>query len=217
MTLTDRGYAAFLFDMDGTLLDSTPVIRRVWSDWARRHGVDVPTLLAAVHGVRAIDTIRRFAPAGVDAIAEERALTQAEVDDVDGVVALPGIATFLAALPQERWAIVTSAPRALALRRLEAVRIPRPRVLVTGEDVAHGKPAPDCFLAAADALGVSPRDCLVFEDAAAGIAAAEAAGADVAVVTFTHATPLDTPHRAIPDYDALVAEGRDGRLHLRAA
>jgi mannitol-1-/sugar-/sorbitol-6-phosphatase len=216
MSGSGRGYAAFLFDMDGTLIDSIASAVRIWTRWAERHGVDVPALLAAMHGVRAVETIRRFGPAGIDAAAEAAQLTQDEIDDVEGVAAIDGAATFLAALPPERWAIVTSAPRRLAERRLAAAGLAPPPVLVTADDVAQGKPAPDCFLAAADALGVAPADCLVWEDAPAGIAAAEAAGCDVMVVTATHAYPLDTPHREVAGYAALSSGLRDdGLLELR--
>jgi sugar-phosphatase len=209
-----RGYAAFLFDMDGTLIDSIPSAVRAWTAWAHRHAIDVDLLMRHMHGVRAIETIRRFAPASVDAEAEFAALLQAEMDDVADVVALPGAADFVAALPVDRWAIVTSAPLALAERRLAAAGLTPPRVMVTAEDVTSGKPAPDAFLLAADRLGVAAADCLVWEDAPAGIAAAEAAGADVTVVTATHTHPIDTRHPQIVDYRALSVR-RDGSGLLR--
>jgi sugar-phosphatase len=150
------------------------------------------------------ETIRRLNLPGVDVMAEVEALTQAEFDDVDGIASIHGAANFLNALPVERWAIVTSAPRRLALRRLEAAGLPVPPIMVTGEDVANGKPAPDCFLLAAERLGHRPEDCLVFEDAPAGIRAAEAAGAQVLVITATHNHAGGTPHPSITGYGALT-------------
>jgi mannitol-1-/sugar-/sorbitol-6-phosphatase len=214
----DRRFAAFLFDMDGTILDSLAVANRVWSGWAERHGLDAAPILAAMHGVQAIQTVRRFAPAGVDAAAEAEAITRAEVDDVDGIVEIAGARRFLSALPAHRWAVVTSAPRRLAVRRLEAARLPMPDVLVTADETARGKPAPDCFIAAAAALGVDARDCLVWEDAPAGIAAAEAAGASVVVVGATHAHRLDSVHPMVRDYAGLgIGTDDSGWLRLTAA
>lgn len=214
MTLPDRSFAAFLFDMDGTLVNSLAVVDRVWRAWAARHGIAADPLMAALHGVRAIETIRRFAPAGVDAEAETEALTQAEIDDVDGLAEIAGAAAFLSRLPTDRWALVTSAPRALALRRLAAAGMALPEVVITAEDVTHGKPAPDCFLAAAERLGVAIGDCLVWEDSPAGIAAADAAGAAALVITETHHGALDTPHPMRADYRGLDVE-TDARGWLR--
>ena len=137
--------------------------------------------------------------------AEVRALVLAEIEDVEGIEPIEGAAAFLASLPPDRWAIVTSSPRKLALRRLEAAGLPPPALLVTSEDVEHGKPAPDCFLLAAKRLGQKIEDCLVFEDAPAGIQAAEAAGAALVVVTTTHNHPLDTKHPTITGYGKLTA------------
>lgn len=206
MSLPDRSFAAFLFDMDGTLVNSMAVVDRVWRAWAARHGVEADPLMAALHGVRAVETIRRFAPAGTDAEAETETLTQAEIDDIEGLAEIRGAAAFLASVPAGRRALVTSAPRALALRRLEAAGVPLPEVVITAEDVAHGKPAPDCFLAAAALLGVDIGDCLVWEDSPAGLAAADAAGAAAIVITETHHDPLDTPHPAQADYRGLAIE-----------
>ena len=201
--LTGLSFDAFLFDMDGTILTSLKAAERVWTAWAVRHGLDVPSFLPTIHGVQASETIRRLNLPGVDPQAEAALITQNEVDDVDGIEPIAGASAFLRALPPTRWAIVTSAPRRLALRRLEAAGLPVPQVLVTAEDVQHGKPAPDCFLLAADRLGVEIRTCLVFEDSPAGIASGQAAGAHLLVVTATHDHPLATPHATIPSYDAL--------------
>src|ERR1700727_1532114 len=200
-----RTFGALLFDMDGTIINSIAAAERVWSAWATRHGLDVAFFLPAIHGVRAIETITALQLPGVDPKAEVHALVLAEIEDVEGIEALEGAKPFLASLPPDRWAIVTSSPRELALRRLEAAGLPPPAVLVTGEDVEHGKPAPDCFLLGAKRLGQKIEDCLVFEDAPAGIQAAEAAGAAVVVVTALHKRPLDTTHPTITGYGKTTA------------
>ncbi|CAH0304153.1 HAD family hydrolase [Pseudomonas mediterranea] len=208
-------YHAFLFDMDGTLLNSIAAAERIWTRWALRHGVDVATFLPTIHGVRAVDTIARQHLPGVDAQAEAEQITREEIEDVEGVVPVPGAVAFLNDLPPERWAIVTSAPMALALRRMEAAGIPRPAVMVTAEDVSDGKPNPACYRLAAERLRVAAEDCLVFEDADAGIRAGEAAGADVMVVTATHVHPVETDHPSIEDYRGLgVTVDTNGFLRL---
>ena len=198
-----RKFAAFLFDMDGTVLNSIASAERVWTKWAQRHGLDVAAFLPTIHGKRAIETIGALMLPGVDVVAEADALLKAEADDLEGIVPIPGAVAFLRSLPPERWAIVTSAPRELALLRIEAAGILVPAMMVTAEDVTHGKPAPDCFLLAARRLGVEARDCLVFEDAPAGIAAGEASGASVMVISATHVHPLVTPHPTIRSYDEI--------------
>ncbi|PZV34139.1 HAD-IA family hydrolase [Mesorhizobium kowhaii] len=216
-----KKFAAFLFDMDGTLLNSIAAAERVWSAWATRHGLDVAAFLPTMHGIRAIETVRRLALPGLDPQHEADEISRAEIADVEGIHAIAGAAAFLASLPPQRWAIVTSSPRALALRRIEAVGLPLPATLVTGEDVSHGKPAPDCFRLGAERLGVDPRDCLVFEDATPGIQAAEAAGATVVVVTATHQHQMETPHATIFDYSNLTAvadaQGRLGLERIQSA
>jgi sugar-phosphatase len=191
--------------MDGTILNSIASAERIWGAWATRHGLDVASFLPSVHGVRSVDTIKRLALPGVDAEREAAELTQAEIVDVAGIVALPGAVQFLASLPPHRWAVVTSAPVDLAKRRLAAAGIPLPHILVTAEDVTTGKPNPECYRVAADKLGVSPTDCLVFEDAPAGILAGEAAGAHLMVVTATHTHVLATPHVTTATYQGLTA------------
>ena len=213
-----RPYRAFLFDMDGTLLNSIAAAERVWSTWAERHGLDVARFLTTIHGARAIDTITRQALPGVDPQVEARWITEAEIKDVDGVVAIAGAVEFLSRLPGDQWALVTSAPRELALRRLQAAGITPPTVLVTAEDVAIGKPNPACYVLGAQRLGVSVQDCLVFEDATVGIRAGEAAGADVMVVTSTHLKPMVTEHPSIDGYEQLkVQRSADGLLCLERA
>lgn len=198
----DRDFAAFLFDMDGTILTSIVAAERVWANWARKHGLDVEAFLPTIHGRRTIETVAALGLPAVDPEAEARAITAAELEDVDGIDPIEGAAVFLAGLPADRWAVVTSAPRALAERRIAAAGLPFPAVMIAAEDVERGKPAPDCFLLAARRLGRPIADCLVFEDAPAGIAAAEAAGASVVVITATHTHRLETRHPGIEGYGA---------------
>lgn len=207
----DRPFAAFLFDMDGTVLTSIVASERVWGAWAQRHGLDVAAVLKCIHGRRVVETVRSFAIPDVDEDAEVAWLKDAEIADTDGIEAIEGAAAFVNALPANRWAVVTSAPRELAEVRLAAAGLPVPAVLVTAEDVERGKPAPDCFLLAAERLGHPIADCLAFEDAPAGIAAAEAAGAKVVVVTATHSHPLETPHPGVAKYGPLRVTA-DGAL-----
>lgn len=213
--LSDRSFAALLFDMDGTILSSIASAERSWTIWATRQGLDVAKFLPTIHGVQSVETIRRLNLPGVDPVAEAAWITAAEMEDVDDVDPIPGAPAFLASLPATRWAVVTSAPRALAEIRLKAAGLPLPPLLITAEDVANGKPAPDCFLLAAQRLGVAAAECLVFEDAPAGIAAGVAAGATVVVVTATHSHPLETNHATIASYAELSATVENGAVRLR--
>jgi sugar-phosphatase len=201
-----RPYAALLFDMDGTVLTSIAVVERIWTAWALGHGLDPAALLPTIHGVRARDTIVTLNLPGIDPDAEAAKLNEMELAATDGIFAIPGAVDFLRALPPDRWAIVTSATPDLALKRLAITGIPTPPLLVTAADVAQGKPHPAGYRLAAQRLGVAPEDCLVLEDAPAGIAAGEAAGADVLVVTATHGHPMDTPHPTVADYTTLVVD-----------
>ena len=169
-----RKFAAFLFDMDGTLIDSSGATLRCWGAWADRHGLDPETFLPTIHGVRGVDTISRLGIPGLDPVAEAAGILVAEMEDLDGIVAISGVVEFLNSLPSDNWAIVTSAPAELARRRLAAAGVVVPDVMVTGEDVAVGKPHPQCFLLGAERLGVNIEDCIVFEDAHAGIKVARA-------------------------------------------
>lgn len=209
-------YSAFLFDMDGTILNSIAAAERIWGAWALRHGLDVASFLPTIHGARAVDTVARLALPGVDPEQEAIGITLAEIADVEGIVEVSGAADFLRSLPADKWAVVTSAPRDLAARRMMAAGIPLPAILVTAEDVAAGKPHPDGYLLAASKLGVDARDCLIFEDAAVGIAAGEAAGAAVMVVTATHFHPLASPHPSIDSYQTmLIKVDGDGLMLLQ--
>ena len=211
--LPQRTYAAFLFDMDGTILTSIKAAERVWGQWARGHGLDVEAFLPTIHGKRTEETIRGLELPGVDPVLEAAFITRAEIEDVAGIEAIEGAAAFLDSLPRERWAIVTSAPRLLAEARIAAAGLPIPDVLVAAEDVERGKPAPDPFLLGARKLGLAPADCLVFEDTLAGLKSAEAAGMDSIVVTITHAHPLDTGVTAVRDYaDLRVVKTADGLM-----
>ncbi len=180
--------SGLLFDLDGVLIDSTPAVARVWSAWAVEHGFEPGEIVRRAHGRPSVATIRELLP-GADYEAENRIVEQGEIDDVAGIVPLPGARELLDSLPTDRWAIVTSCTRVLAEVRLKAAGLPVPAYLLTSNDVKNGKPAPEPYIKGAALLGVPAANCLVFEDAPAGIHAGKAAGARV---TAFRTTALDS-------------------------
>jgi len=175
---------AVLFDLDGVLVDSTPAVARVWAGWAHEHGFDPGEVVKKAHGRPSITTIRELLP-NADHAAENREVERREIADIEDVVPLPGAMELLQALPLDRWAIVTSCTRALAAVRIGAAGLPKPKQMVTSTDVQHGKPDPEPYLKGAQILGVPAADCLVIEDAPAGIRAGKAAGAHVLALRTT--------------------------------
>jgi sugar-phosphatase len=173
-----------LFDLDGVLVDSTPAVARVWTEWAREHGFDPDEVVQQAHGKPSITTIRELLP-HADHAAEDREVERREIADVEGVIPLPGAMELLQALQLDRWAIVTSCTRPLAAVRIGAAGLPKPKHLVTATDVLHGKPDPEPYMKGALILGVSAAECLVIEDAPAGIRAGKAAGARVLALRTT--------------------------------
>jgi mannitol-1-/sugar-/sorbitol-6-phosphatase len=176
--MTQIECAAMLFDMDGVLIDSTPAVERVWTKWAIAHGFEPKKVVRAAHGRPSLTTVHEYLP-NADYLAENCQVERAEIEDLEGVVALPGAMELLTTLPRERWVIVTSCTRPLAEVRLRAAGLPRPITMVTSSDVERGKPAPDPYLKAAELLGFEARDCVVVEDAPAGVRAGKGAGARV--------------------------------------
>jgi mannitol-1-/sugar-/sorbitol-6-phosphatase len=166
-------------------VDSTPAVARVWGKWAVAHGLPPERVIAQAHGRRSIETIRAVAPQ-MDAEQENLRVEQMEIQDKEGVIALPGSAELLRSLPQDRFAIVTSATAPLALVRLQYAGLPVPWHLVSANDVLHGKPSPEPYLKGAELLGFAPQDCVVFEDAPAGITSAHAAGMQVVALPNTY-------------------------------
>lgn len=187
-----------LLDLDGTVVDSRAVVLRHWRRFCERHGLQLDAVASVVHGVRTADAIAQVAP-HLDAAAEARRFDAEEELDVDGLEPVPGAVALLASLPPGRWGIVTSGHRTLATRRLAAVGLPVPEVLVCGDEVRHGKPHPEGYRTGAERLGVVPSACVAVEDAPPGIAAARAAGMAVVAVTVTH-DPAE-----LRDADAVIA------------
>ena len=173
-----------LFDLDGVLVDSTPAVARVWSWWARKHGFDPDEVVKKAHGRPSMATIRELLP-NADHDAENREVERREIADIEGVVPLPGAVELLQALPRDRWAIVTSCTRPLADVRITVAGLPKPKYLVTSTDVKHGKPDPEPYLKGAELLIVSASECIVIEDAPAGVRAGKAAGARVLALRST--------------------------------
>jgi len=210
--------AGVLLDMDGTLVDSTAVVESLWREFAHAYGVDAAAVLAFAHGRPTMDTIAAFLPgrdrAELEAI--ERAATEDEIRRLDGIVEVRGAAAFVRALLAQAVpvALVTSASPELARVRMRAAGVPLPPVLVTPGDVARGKPAPDGYLRAAALLGVAAGDCVVFEDAPAGVAAAVAAGARTVVVGgLDESSAGGLPQ--VPDLRAVSVARERGVVHLR--
>ncbi|NAT76761.1 sugar phosphatase [Dickeya dadantii] len=183
----------FLFDLDGTLVDSLPAVERAWSNWAKDHDIDPQTVLDFIHGKQAITSLRHFlAGASEETIQREFvALEQVEATDTTGIAAMPGAQALLVRLDELDipWAIVTSGTVPIAHARHRAAGLSAPREFITAEQVAHGKPNPDAYLLGAQRLGLAPAECVVVEDAPAGVLSGLAAGCLVVAVN----TPADTP------------------------
>lgn len=185
-----RRYEArgILFDMDGTLVDSTAVVDRTWTELAVKLEIDPGEVVGRYHGMPLAQALKVIDPT----ISAARAahlnfeFVEAEKQHLDGLVATPGAVAIVRALDPARWAVVTSAPRDLALARFVQVGLPLPRVLISIDDVRHGKPHPEPFERGASALGLDPSQCLAIEDAPAGVASAEAAGCQILGLLTTY-------------------------------
>ncbi|MFC8243261.1 HAD family hydrolase [Streptomyces chartreusis] len=205
---------ALLFDNDGTLVSSLASVDRCWARWAAEYGITEEFGRVELHGRPAVEIVAELLPADVvpEALARIEAM---EVEDVpnDGVQLLPGTKAFLDSLPADRWAVVTSATRRLAEARLDTVGI-LPKTLITADDITRGKPDPEPYLLAARELGVDPADCVVFEDAPAGLAAGRAAGMTTVALTTTHQAHEVDADLVVKDLSALSALVSDGRVEI---
>ncbi|MFG2245724.1 HAD-IA family hydrolase [Spirillospora sp. NPDC048823] len=206
--------AAVLFDVDGTLVDSTPLVEWAAREWAAEYGIDADEFLSDAHGRRTGDRVADFLPP--DQVREAAARLDAlESSGTDGITALPGAVDLLTNMNGLPCAFVTSMDRAQLKLRTDVAAIPLPPTVITAEDVENGKPDPSGYLRAARRLGVDPAACIVIEDAPAGIAAGRAAGATVLAVTTSHdSAVLTEAHRIIPDL-TVVTTTRTA-LHLTA-
>lgn len=182
--MSEVSCAALLFDLDGVLINSTPAVARVWRRWALEHGFDPDEVVARAHGRPSLTTVREYLP-NADHAAENREVERREIEDLEGVVPLPGALDLLASLPEDRWTIVTSCTRPLAEVRIKAAGLPLPKKLITSNDIQHGKPHPEPFLKGASVLGFPANECIVLEDVPAGVRAGKSAAARVIAFTTT--------------------------------
>ena len=195
-----------LFDMDGILISSLGSVERSWTKWAQMRDVDPAYALTMIHGRRAIESIAVLRP-DLDSREELKLIEDIELADGEGIQVLPGVLDLIAALPRDRWTVVTSATSGLARMRLAASGFVLPERLVTADTVNEGKPHPAPFLAGAALLGLAPQECVVFEDSASGVKAGHAAGCTVIATTFSHpAGDLENADYLVPDLTAIKAD-----------
>lgn len=190
--------AAILFDLDGVLVDSTHVVTRQWRRWAEENNLDPAQLLEIAHGRRTIEVVRLLTP-DLPAEAEVEKIEAREAADTEGVRIMPGAVELVRSIPAGRWAVVTSGTRKLATARLRLAKIPLPNVLISADDVVNGKPDPEPYLKGAQRLGFRPEECLVIEDAPAGITAGHAGGMKVIALASTY------PAGELREADAVVS------------
>ncbi len=210
----------FLFDLDGTLVDSLPAVERAWCNWADRFNLSHDEVLGFIHGKQAITSLRHFMAGRSEAeiAAEFTRLEEIEASDTTGIVALPGAVTLLNRLNELAipWAIVTSGSMPVARARHRAAGLPLPEVFVTAERVKRGKPEPDAYLLGAELLGLAPQACVVVEDAPAGILSGLAAGCHMIAVN----APAETPCLSDADFvlqsleEIAVTRQADGRAQI---
>jgi mannitol-1-/sugar-/sorbitol-6-phosphatase len=204
---------AVLFDMDGTLVNSTRVVEHAWGWWAKRHGIPLEAVLSFSHGRPTIATMQHFLP-GWNHTKELDEMARYEETELEGILAVPGAMEVVRALQGHPWAIVTSAWRTLAEARVIAAGLPLPKVIVPVDEIRHGKPDPEGFLCAADRLGVPPEECLVFEDTRPGIEAGLNAGMQVAAI-LTTVPAGELRHRPlIRDFRDVTIRPEGERLNL---
>lgn len=178
-------------------MDSTGSVTRQWQMWAEEQNIGPQRVVEIAHGVRAIEIVRTLAP-HLDAATEVARIEKREAADHEGVAVMPGAANLLKAIPESRWCVVTSGTRYLATSRLKLANLPTPKVLIAADDVSKGKPDPEPYLIAAKLLGMNPAECLVIEDAPAGIRAAHAGGMKAIGITSTY------PASELQEADAVV-------------
>ncbi len=206
---------AILFDLDGVLVDSTASVVAVWSAWSERNGIPSARTLEVIHGRRTIEALQILAP-HLDLESEVEKIEAAVTGQQGGTTALPGAAELLASLPGGRWGVVTSGLREFAKIRLRDAKLPIPPVLVTADDVSHGKPHPEPYLHGAMLLGAAATECLVFEDAPAGLQSAHAGGMKaVGVATTYGASELGEADAVIQTLSQVRLSQRNGRLQIR--
>lgn len=194
-----------LFDMDGILISSIGSVERSWTKWAEMRGIDPVYARSIIHGRRAIESLAKMRP-DLDTEAELKILEDFEIEDNEDLKVLPGVLKLLAALPANRWTVVTSATERLARLRLADGGVLAPLHMVASERVTHGKPHPEPFLAGAALLGFLPEDCVVFEDSSSGAQAGRVAGCTVVATTFSHPVEsLDAAHYLVPDLTGVSA------------
>ena len=204
-----------LFDMDGVLISSIGSVLRCWKRWAEMYGVPDPQNFEFPHGVRAIEMIKQLRP-DIDPYEGLRVIEDMEIEDVEDLKVLPGVRTLLESLPPERWAIVTSATRRLLLGRLNHAGLPLPERIISADDVERGKPDPEPYIKGAALLGFASQDCVVVEDAPAGVGAGKAAGCRVLAVLGTHATEeLRGADWVAPSLEGLTVVAKADGLELR--
>lgn len=206
---------ALLLDMDGTLVNSDTVVERCWRRWADRHGLDGDEVMKVVHGRQGYASMAVLLPHRPmeQNHADNARMLAEETADMDGVVAVPGAAEFLASLAGLPHALVTSADVALSGARMAAAGLGLPDVRVTAESVGASKPDPEGFLKGAAELGVAPADCVVFEDSGAGISAGRAAG--MRVVGVGPRAGFHRPDVLVRDLTQIQVEHmNDGSLRL---
>ncbi|MDG6897391.1 hypothetical protein A6A19_05190 [Actinobacillus delphinicola] len=204
---------AVLFDMDGTLIDSSAACARIWGRWADHYGLDKESVIHQSHGRRPEDTARSVLGNEADIAKAVELFTVEEAKETD-VKTIPGARELLHSLPEDKWAIVTSSTENIARERLRYCHLPLPNALITAEKVKNGKPDPEGYLMAAKSLNADIKNCVVIEDAPGGLEAGHNAGAKVIALATTYSADKFPKEIVVKDLTAIHSSINNGKIIL---